>query len=70
MAKTYSIFDIYKIDEFANNVDVVEYGTWNPIQGLHVMEYDIWIRRTDLKGNHLRYKIIQHSIKDRKEQSN
>ena len=55
MTRTCSIFDIYKIDELENNVDVIEYGTWNPIQGLHVIENDIWKRRSDLKGNHLRY---------------
>ena len=64
MTRTYSIFDIYKIDEFANDVDLVEYGTWNPIQGLHVIEYDIWKRRSDLKGNHLRYEICHHTKKD------
>ena len=41
MTRTYSILDIYKIDEFENNVDVVEYGTWNPTHGLHVIENDI-----------------------------
>ena len=37
----YTIFEIYKIDEFSEDVEVVEYGTWDPYHGVIIFEKDI-----------------------------
>jgi len=50
----YTIFEIYKIDEFSEDVEVVEYGTWDPYHGVIIFEKDIWKRRSNFKGRHLR----------------
>ena len=64
MTRTYSIIDIYRIDEFSEDVDIAEYGSWNPIQGLQIYESDIWKRRSNFKGNHLRYLLYQFGLNE------
>ena len=51
---TYKIYEIYKINENSGNVEVNEYGEWNPSEGLTIREKDIWKRRSNFKGHHLR----------------
>ena len=51
---SYSLYDVYKIDEFSETVEVREYAKWNPSQGLSVVDDNMWKRRSDLKGHHLR----------------
>ena len=46
---------MYKIDEESDEVDTVKYGTWNNASGLLMIEKNIWKRRSNLKGHHLRY---------------
>lgn len=60
---TYFIYDIYKIDETSDMVETVKFAEWNASLGLSIVEENIWKRRSDLKGHHLRYcdKIIIHN---------
>ena len=51
----YNIYDIYKIDEGSDEVEVRKYAEWKKSIGLQVIEQNIWKRRSDLRGNHLRY---------------
>ena len=53
-ASSYSLYDVYKIDEFSETVEVREYAKWIPSQGLSVVDDNMWKRRSDLKGHHLR----------------
>ena len=53
-ASSYSLYDVYKIDEFSETVEVREYAKWIPSQGLSVVDDNMWKRRVDLKGHHLR----------------
>ena len=53
-ASTYSLYDVYKIDEFSETVEIREYAKWIPPQGLSVVDDNMWERRSDLKGHHLR----------------
>ena len=53
-ASSYSLYDVYKIDEFSETVEVREYAKWNPSQGLSVVDDNMGKRRSDLKGHHLR----------------
>ena len=50
----FEIRDIYKIDQFSNNIEIVSYGRWNPAQGISISEENIWIRRSNMKGHELR----------------
>ena len=54
---TYSIYDVYKIDKNSDEVEIVEFGDWNTATGLTVAEENIWKRRSNLKGHHLKYVI-------------
>jgi hypothetical protein len=49
------IYDIYKIDETSDIVETVMFAEWDAMSGLSVVEENIWKRRADLKGHHLRY---------------
>ena len=51
---SYSIYDIYKIDENSETVETRKFAVWNPFQGLSIAEENIWKRRSNLKGHHLR----------------
>ena len=51
----FKIFDEYKIDELSSMVFSEKYGEWDPIYGLTVYEENIWKRRSNLQGHHLRY---------------
>ena len=53
-ASSYSIYDIYKIDENSQTVETRKFAVWNPFQGLSITEDNIWKRRSNLKGHHLR----------------
>ena len=53
-----SIYDIYKINTKSNKIDVKDYGEWTPEAGLKVFNGNIWRRRADTKGFHLRYNIF------------
>ena len=50
----YTIYDIYKIDESSDVVEVVKYAEWNATNGFNVDEPNIWKRRSNLKGHHLK----------------
>ena len=51
---SYSIYDIYKIDESSEAVEMRKFADWNISKGLSIMERNIWKRRSDLMGHHLR----------------
>ena len=51
---SYIIHEVFKINKHSNNVEVHEYGNWNPLEGLTVTEVDKWKRRGNLKRHHLR----------------
>ena len=53
-ASSYSLYDVYKINEFSETVEIREYAKWIPPQGLSVVDDNMWERRSDLKGHHLR----------------
>ena len=53
-ASSYSLYDVYKIDEFSETVEVREYAKWIPYEGFSVVDDNMWKRRSDLKGYHLR----------------
>ena len=57
----FRIFDEYKIDEYSNFITSAKYGEWDPRAGLTVYEENIWKRRSNLKGHHIRY-IIEYEI--------
>ena len=59
----YNIYDIYKIDERSNEVEVRKFAEWKKSIGLEVIEQNIWKRRSDLRGNHLRYIIKKIKIR-------
>ena len=59
----YNIHDIYKIDERSNEVEVRKYAEWKSSMGLEVIEQNIWKRRSDLRGNHLRYIVKKIEIR-------
>ena len=50
----FKIFDEYKIDENSNSLMTEEYGSWDPNTGITVYEENIWKRRANLKGYHIR----------------
>ena len=50
----YTIYDIYKIDESSDVVEVVKYAEWNSSNGFNIDEPNIWKRRSNLKGHHLK----------------
>ena len=52
------IRDIYKVDEYAETVLMVDYGQWNPRTGLTILEENIWRRRSNLQGNNIRYFLV------------
>ena len=58
---TYSIYDVYKIDKNSDEVEIVEFGDWNTATGLTVAEENIWKRRSNLKGHHLKY-VIEYNL--------
>ena len=51
----YHAYDVYKIDEKSDVVEVRKYFQWNNSIGLYTAEENIWKRRSDLKGFHIRY---------------
>ena len=51
---SFVIYDIYKIDEYSETVQIVEHGQWNLLQGLIIFEQNIWKRRSNMKGHKLR----------------
>ena len=51
----YHVYDVYKIDEKSDVVEVRKYFQWKNSTGLHTAEENIWKRRSDLKGFHIRY---------------
>ena len=51
---TYFIYDIYKIDEKSESVETIKFAEWDPLVGLRIVEENIWKRRINLKGHHLR----------------
>ena len=51
----FEIRDIYKIDQFSNDIEIVAYGRWNRAHGISISEENIWIRRSNMKGHELRY---------------
>ena len=53
--RNYALYDIYKIDEQSNEVETVKYAEWNAVKGLTIFEDNVWKRRANLKGHHLRY---------------
>ena len=55
--RTYSIYDVYKINKNSREVEIVKFGDWNTATALTVAEENIWKRRSNLKGHHLRYLI-------------
>ena len=59
---TYFIYDIYKIDERSDVVETVKFGEWDPLLGLTIAEENIWKRRSDLKGHHLRYSDVTYDV--------
>ena len=50
----YVIYDIYKIDEYSENVEVIKSGEWNTSEGLKLFEENIWKRRSNMMGHKLR----------------
>ena len=52
--RTYSIYDVYKIDKNSMEVEIVKFGDWNTATGLVVTEENIWKRRSNLKARHLK----------------
>ena len=50
----FEIRDIYKIDQFSNNIEIVSYGRWNRAHGISISDENIWIRRSNMKGHELR----------------
>ena len=50
----YAIYDIYKINENSKDVKMANYGHWNVSNGLKVIEKNIWKRRHNLMGHHIR----------------
>ena len=59
----YNIYDIYKIDERSNEVEVRKYAKWTNSMDLEYIEQNIWKRRSDLRGNHFRYIVKKIEIK-------
>ena len=53
--QVYTLYDVYKIDEESNVVETVKFAEWDPLNGLTIAEPNIWKRRSNLKGHHLRY---------------
>ena len=53
-ATGYAIYDIYKINENSRDVKMANYGHWNGTNGLKVIEKNIWKRRHNLMGHHIR----------------
>ena len=51
---SYTIHEVYKINENSDNVEIHEYGKWSHQEGMSVVNTYIWKRRFDLKGHHLR----------------
>ena len=51
---TFFIYDIYKIDENSQEVETREFAEWNPLQGLKILEPNMWKRRSNMKGHHIR----------------
>ena len=50
----FDIHDIYKIDELDSNVMDIQYGEWTQDGGLEIFQRNIWRRRANFKGHHLR----------------
>ena len=53
-----NIRDIYKVDQYAETVLVVDYGQWDPATGVTILEENIWRRRSNLQGNNIRYFLV------------
>ena len=51
---SYTIYDIYKIDENSEAVKIVKYAEWDVSNGFTIKEPNIWKRRSNLNGHHLR----------------
>ena len=51
---SYTIYDIYKIDENSEVVKTVKYAGWDALNGFSIKEPNIWKRRSNLNGHHLR----------------
>ena len=49
-----SIYDVYKINEASQDVEVTAFGEWSEANGLHILEKEMWKRRRNLKGEKLR----------------
>ena len=52
---TFKIFDKYKLHVQTNQLMMAKYGEWEPNEGMTVYEENIWKRRSNLKGHHIRY---------------
>ena len=50
----FKIFDEYKLYEQSDKLMIAKYGEWDPNEGMTVYEEDIWKRRSNLKGHHIR----------------
>ena len=48
------VYDVYKIDPKTTNVEVELYGSWAAGPGLVVETENIWERRSNMKGHHIR----------------
>ena len=51
----FKIFDQYKLNVHTNQIMIAKYGEWEPNEGMTVYEENIWKRRSNMKGNHIRY---------------
>lgn len=53
--KSIVIHDVFKIDEALTDVELINYGQWNPSDSMITLtEPNIWKRRSNLKGHRLR----------------
>ena len=55
----FNIFDQYKLHEDSDKLMIEKYGKWDPNKGMTVHEKNVWKRRSNLKGHHIRYSVLK-----------
>eukprot|EP00094_Tigriopus_californicus_P006090 TCALIF_05866-PA protein Name:"Protein of unknown function" AED:0.05 eAED:0.05 QI:46/1/0.75/1/0.66/0.5/4/238/145 len=50
----FDLKEVYKLNDYTPNIEILDYGFWNPPNGLVVNELIIWERRANMKRQRFR----------------
>ena len=56
----FKIFDKYKLNAHTDDLMIEKYGEWDPNEGITVYEQNVWKRRSNMKGHHIRYSSLMY----------